>query len=150
MVVGLSQKDLQDLFEVRWTLESKAIETIVKEGSNRNLSRIDLLLREMRTERDFSTLIELDIEFHYRLVESSQNRTLIKLWSVMRDLISTLIEISSDFYERLEQVTEVHADLLGAVEEGRADRAIEILREHLDTGEALISEHLSKLSRKRS
>lgn len=145
IVVGLSQKDLGDLFEIRWTLESKAIETILRRDSGNDFSRLDALLNEMWAERNLPAFVELDIEFHYRLVEASQNRLLTQLWSVTRDLVRALSEISSDSYGNLDQVTRAHGDLLSAMKEGRTEGAIEALREHLGTGKALISEHLSKL-----
>lgn len=145
IVVGLSQKDLEDLFKIRWTLESKAIETILRRDSDNDFSRLDALLNEMGAERNLPDFVELDIEFHYRLVEASQNRLLTQLWSVTRDLVRALSGISSDSYGSLDQVTRAHADLLRAMKEGRVEGAVETLREHLGTGEALISEHLSRL-----
>ncbi|MEX1031214.1 MAG: GntR family transcriptional regulator [Paenibacillaceae bacterium] len=142
IVIGFTQEDLSDLFDVRKTLEGKAIRTIIERGYQDDLSTIESIVESSKIAENRLALISLDVQFHLELVSLSRNRTLIKLWSVIRGLSSTLIEISTDIYERLDQVPEVHQEIIESIRNRDSDGTIRLLNEHLNTGEAIIRERL--------
>lgn len=144
VVVGLSRKDLHDLWGVRKTLEAMAIRVLIANQLNQDLGVLHDLIARLKVEQDHATLVWLDSEFHFQLVALAQNRTLTRLWSGMRGVISTVIEISSNSYQRREQIAGMHEDVLQAITEGRTEGAIELLSNHLDTGERRISEYLTQ------
>lgn len=145
LVVGFTQEDLADLFDVRKQLEIKAIGTIVERNLERNVTQLERILEKSKQTNTISELISLDVQFHLHLVSMSGNRTLIKLWSVISGLITTLIEITTDIYEKLDKVPETHWEIIEAIRVRDADKASKLLAEHLDTGEAVIRGKLDKL-----
>lgn len=142
MVIGFNQDDLSDLFDVRKTLETKAIRTIVSKGYFSDVTGLKIIIEQSRRIDSRLELISLDVMFHQELVKMSGNRTLFNLWSVIRGLASTLIEITTDIYEQIEQVPEAHDKLVVFIKNGDADQAVHLLTEHLETGETVIRNRL--------
>lgn len=141
-VVGFGEKDVKDLFDVRYMLESDAIRLITANGHQHNIGALRVLLEQMKYAKERSTLIELDVTFHYKIVELSQNRTLMNLWRVIQGLIRTLVEITTDIYGPLNKVTDIHEQLLEAIERDDPAGAQAILKEHLSTGVTVICERI--------
>jgi DNA-binding GntR family transcriptional regulator len=143
LVTGFTQDDLADLFDVRKTLESKAIRTLIARNHGEDLSSLESIVERSKTAENRVMSIALDVQYHLELVSLSRNRTLITLWSVIRGLITTLIEITTDLYEKLEQVPEAHQEVIAAIRERDVETAVRLLTEHLDRGESVIRQKLS-------
>lgn len=145
IVEGLSAGDVIGFFEARIALESHAIRTIVQSHLNKNVNQLEELLIEMKGADDIATNARLDVEFHYRIVQHSGNRTLLKLWSVLRGPTTTLIEISSDIiYDRLRSIPNVHSDIVRAIKAGKDKRAVKLLEQHLRAGAEIIASYLGE------
>lgn len=142
LVKGFAAKDVRDLFAVRLLLEAQAIRTLTKSGDPGQLSPLEEIQRELAQSGDRIEAIRLDIEFHQRLAELSQNRTLINLWSMLKGLISTLIEMTTGNYEELAFVARSHADILQALRGGDAEAAVAHLERHMQVGERMICDYL--------
>jgi DNA-binding GntR family transcriptional regulator len=144
IVIGFTKEDLADLFDVRNTLEAKAIHTIITRGYNHDLSSLEAIVKQSKTADTRTLLIALDVQFHLELVSLSRNRTLIKLWSVIRGLITTLIEITTDIYQRIDEVPGpgAHEELIHSIQSGDMNSTKRLLKEHLNRGEVLIRQRL--------
>jgi len=141
-VTGFSQTDLSDLFEIRKMLEKKAIGLIVRRRPDRDLSILQQIVHHSQSADERGLVIKLDVMFHFELMKLSGNRTLIKMWSVLRGPIHTLIDITSDNYMKLDQVPKEHEELIRLIQSGFESEACELLEKHLDTGEQVILERL--------
>jgi DNA-binding FadR family transcriptional regulator len=100
----------------------------------------------METSASKSETIRMDIEFHYRVVKSAQNRTLLQMWLLIKGLTSALIEITTGNYRDIDFVVQSHADLLRAILEGNIEQAIRLLEAHLKIGQQMIITYLDSQS----
>lgn len=142
LVKGYSPQDAKDLFQVRYMLESLAIRSLIEHNRHHDLAVLEELRLAVDQSENRKEAIQNDIEFHYRIVELSANRTLINLWTTLKGLIATLIEITTGTYNDLPFVDQCHADIIAALKAGDADAAIDRLEKHIRIGEKMIIQYL--------
>jgi len=88
-VTGISQRDLEELYELRELLESRATEEAVQCLTDGDLDHVDLLLEESEVaveKGDVEKFLETEISFHNILTEGARNRKLISIMDDLRDL----------------------------------------------------------------
>lgn len=142
VVVGLTKKDLQDLWECRLNLECFAIKTIINKNLNNDMESLTTMIKKMRLENNHNKRIKLDLDFHWLLINKSENRSLIKLWSSLRNLIGTLVEISTDFYGEKDYLDNTHEEIIKAITNNQYERAVSILEDHFKVGFETVSSHM--------
>jgi GntR family transcriptional regulator of gluconate operon len=146
LVKGYGKQDVVDLFQMRLMLESQAIRSLIEKGKHLDLADLQDAQYLMETSASKSETIRMDIEFHYRVVKSAQNRTLLQMWLLIKGLTSALIEITTGNYRDIDFVVQSHADLLRAILEGNIEQAIRLLEAHLKIGQQMIITYLDSQS----
>lgn len=133
MVSRFDIEYVENLYEVRIMLEKFAIQTLAKGVNNEDLEELQSYVDTMKTEKDHSEIYrEADINFHFSLVKLSQNKTLIQSWYSLKDLLLTLIEVTtSASRERQNEIIEQHDSIIVAIREGQFEQASIVLEEHL-------------------
>jgi DNA-binding GntR family transcriptional regulator len=83
-VKELTVKDIKDSYRVRVSLETLGMEDAVENITDEQLLEIYNVMKEMETaaeNHEFDLYIKLDTLFHQKIIEVSQNTTLLRLWS---------------------------------------------------------------------
>lgn len=143
IVIGFTLKDVIDLFETRKALELKAIETILDKQLNGNvLCEMNALVEEMKKQTDVEEILYLDHSYHYKLMDLSKNRTLVKLWSSISGLFITLTKITNTSFGNLQHLNDVHEKLILAIHEGNKESARKLIIRHIDEGTETIGAYL--------
>lgn len=144
-VAGVDVRDLAALSEVRVQLEPFAARLAATRRSAADLAEIDALIGDIAAvgpdlrERDLMTLDQRVHEQVYRLARNSflegvlaQHYThALRIWYLALDRVSTL-----------DQAVAEHRRLLEAVRDGDADRAAEVMLQHVDGFEGAIRRSL--------
>ncbi|PWI21848.1 hypothetical protein DF281_10110 [Kurthia zopfii] len=133
MVSRFDIEYVENLYDVRIMLEKFAIQTLVKGVNNDALEELQSYVDTMKTQKDHSDIYrEADINFHFSLVKLSQNKTLIQSWYSLKDLLLTLIEVTTTASsERQNDIIEQHDSIINAIREGQFNQASIVLEEHL-------------------
>nr|WP_285874303.1 FCD domain-containing protein [Halalkalibacter oceani] len=121
-------------------LETLAIQESVEAGDNRSYHEMSEIVKAMESaaaERE--QYIWLDLYFHRRLVESSQNRALCKLWETLSPCLYTLQELIAERYEQQKQIG-MHLAILTHMQRGESGQAAECLTEHIQAGKQAIQQ----------
>lgn len=143
-VANLSLDDLEEVFEVRASIELYAIGKIAHAGEvTRQLANVYDSLQAYRSPagtEDAQRASELDLKFHRALVASAGNRRMLTIWDQMAtelqrfwsDGVGNLSRIASDVDECV--------SIVDAIRNHDADAASALLVRHLDqTKRALMS-----------
>jgi DNA-binding GntR family transcriptional regulator len=146
LVKGYGKQDVVDLFQMRLMLESLAIRSLIEKGNHYDLSDLQDAQHLMEASDSKSDTIRMDIEFHYRVVKSAQNHTLLQMWLMIKGLTSALIEITTGTYRDIDFVVQSHADIMKALLAGDAEQAIRLLEAHLKIGQQMIITYLDSQS----
>lgn len=133
-VARLDAADADDLYELREVLDGLAARRLAAQGSREGVVGI---LREnveqakaALAEKDMERFTELNVSFHERIVEGSQNRWLGRFMPVIRMTIQLFYPVLASDVERAQQAVREHEAILEAIAGGDSEEAAERAREH--------------------
>ena len=150
-VVGFSIKDVEDLYYARMTIEKAAVDQIAFPLDSESLMTMSQLM-EMMIENDFSTdqLNQLDLKFHYMLMELSNNKTLIQMWRSISGLIQTLMEIRNErVHTKRERILHHHQEILHALQFKDKEKIKSALEQHLTLAKDVFKTSLQTVQKRR-
>lgn len=135
-VKGLELEDLLELFEFRESIEIYAVKSFVR---NPKPALIDKLKSSLENHRDpqsrtaIDAAAEADLEVHYSLVKALNNRRMLNTWeTIARQLRRFWVDGRSE-PGRARADIEESLTILDAIENQDAERALNLMKEHLDT-----------------
>lgn len=134
-VANITEKDLNDVLEVRIALENMAIEKACKRMTEEEMGRLWLAAKEFErtmAEGDLVRLAEADVAFHEIIYQASDNRRLNQVLNNLREQIYRYrVEYLKDEDTRNVLVKE-HEEMTRAIRERDVVRAQEISFEHIE------------------
>lgn len=134
VVQKFGETDIKHLYESRILLENYALSMHDSELLERDGHLLNEYINQMEnsltgTGQD----VDLDLKFHFLLVEMTGNKTLIRLWLSMNEVIKTLIEVTTEFTAtRQKEIFLEHKVVADAVMKGDIEEAQKLLRFHLE------------------
>jgi DNA-binding GntR family transcriptional regulator len=144
VVVGFDAADLQDLTGVRYELEAAAI----RRGVERRADVAPVQEAFAAIEREGAStqrLVDLDIDFHLRLLELSGSRFLTQAWLAIAPVIHTVITIGNrrlaerEPEQNFARIVDAHRPLVAAIARYDARRATALLAKQFDVTTSMFS-----------
>ena len=141
IVIGLSEKDIHDLYRVRAILESEAVKTILEcpylnyAPLANDVHEFEELLKEDDEDALIKKRIRINIRFHRTLMEMCGNRSLIRCWIQQQSLAETLAEINSEVLQvksHHEEYIQKHQEILRLLIL-KSPTAVDYIKEHLES-----------------
>lgn len=134
-VSEISMDEMYEIATVRTTLETLAIRRTACCITPEQCSELENLVEDMRKAgraNDMASLSGIDMEFHRRICQWSDKKTLLRVWSTLyyqqqRYLVATHPRVFPDLME----VAERHVPILEAVRANDPDRAAEAMQQHI-------------------
>ena len=134
-VVGLSEGDINDLYELRESIELVAVGRAVDHATPEQLAAGREVVREMVACADRSAAADFaaaDMRFHALLYRMSGNRRLQDVWEAYEPVFASLIQLTVEEDVDLHPSANDHGLLLDLIEQGDAARLQAELHVHLD------------------
>jgi GntR family transcriptional regulator, gluconate operon transcriptional repressor len=146
VVVGISAKEITEYYELRYFLESKAINKILSEPENQSyydwLSELEQLLNENKAylkydDKDFSTTT--DFQFHLSIHTRANNTIFNQVWKMLANMSITIMEINKQYFadkyiNDLNAAFEYHDKILLSLKNRDLDMALKNLKIHMQIG----------------
>jgi DNA-binding GntR family transcriptional regulator len=132
-VADLDPGDLQQLSEVRLSLESLSARLAAERAQPDDLVVLEALRKEqaMLTLEESRDLFDLDHKFHQAVAAAAHNRYLAQTLDRLFGLSRRLWYLVLPHLESLPSSVEMHLDLAQAIADGDSDRAERIMHEHV-------------------
>ncbi len=145
-VTPISLADVQDMFDLRLVLESACMERIVRHASNRELVELDEF-RNFDASRWAGSFAEYNRMFHQHLAALSSNR---RLSDQIGNLVgqmerAVLVSLTAMKQGDPAQVVEEHGQIINALQERNARRAVRLAEQHIESAAMRVSTALSRL-----
>ncbi len=140
-VTEITRRDLEELYEIRELLESRAIEEAIINLSASDLEQIDGIVQGSRhsvREKDVDKFLRLEIEFHTFFIDHSRNRRLISIMESLHDLALRWRTLSVRSIENLNLSLEEHRRIAEAVKARDCKNAGKLMSEHIRNSQARI------------
>jgi DNA-binding GntR family transcriptional regulator len=128
----LTPKEIGELFSVRAALEAEAgMELLASPDRDALLDALEGCLPEFPSGISYSERFEIDLAFHHELCRLSGNRTLLSVWSTLKDLLrmtvtSVRVEHADDLMSRSN-----HEPIMAALRTGDPEAARRVIASHL-------------------
>jgi DNA-binding GntR family transcriptional regulator len=151
IVVRLSRQDFVELYELRSVLEMHAISKIAKRGlAGKDIERLQALAREIKDLRNelvksgkkslndaqMRRFEMADISFHTFLMSIAENSVALKFFNKVRYLIRAFAARHAGHNaEALARVHNEHLDMIHALAEGSAEKAMRAVSQHIQASQ---------------
>lgn len=135
VVIGVTEGDLVDIYNIRMRLEGLASATAAKTMSKDEIKALSdsLDLAEFYiSKNDTEHLKELDSEFHMAIYKATGNRMLCKILANLHKTIKLYRKLSLKSNGRLETSVKEHREILEAIAKGDSELADRLTSQHIE------------------
>lgn len=135
-VAKLNAKDIDEIYELRGAIETRAVRILMDQGDRASLDRLREALEVIRSAvalDDPGEAARADISFHGEVCRLTGNERLYGVFTTHAALLQSLLRLENEsFYDDLAEIVEEHRELLEAIEAGDPAEAIELWDTHLE------------------
>jgi DNA-binding GntR family transcriptional regulator len=133
-VIDISPEYIEELYGIRRALEGFAIECAIKRATPEDLEALENTVMEMRQAAEASNLQltrELDLQFHRLVCKSAHHNLLIQLWKSLEAGLRLCLAHGHSAYKDPLEIVGTHPDILAAIRSRDAEKAHQLLTEHI-------------------
>jgi DNA-binding GntR family transcriptional regulator len=132
-VAGVNLTDLEQISEMRLSLESLAARLAVQRATSDDMVVLEALRQQQAlvSAEDNRRLFDLDHKFHQAVTRAAQNKYLAQTLDHLFGLSRRLWYLALPQLGFLPSAVEQHVDLVEAIKAGNADRAEQVMRAHV-------------------
>ena len=148
VVVGISKKDIEDIYEIRIVLEGMAGRLAARNITDEQIKKLEQIieLQEFYVSKDeYVEAWKLDSQFHQLVFRASGNRMLSHTLSDFHHYIQRARQLSFEAKGRSAHVVEEHRRILDAIRNRDEKAAEKLTSEHIKKAKeniALIEENI--------
>lgn len=134
----LDFRQFDELYDLRIALETACVQNLCSRDEQPDLGELKSawLVEPGRRQRDGERVCALDEGFHGALVAATGNREMMRCHQEVTERIRLLRRLDFTEPERISATYEEHAQILRAILRGNAERAVALLRKHIETSKA--------------
>lgn len=135
-VAQFTEKDIQDVLEVRAALEALAAKLACKRMDDRSFLKLQLAIAEYSyaaKNKDLEAMIEKDVEFHDIICNATQNDKLIQLFTNLKEQVNRYRITYLKNVEDSETVEAEHVAILEALRNKNEEVAGDLASKHIHT-----------------
>jgi len=133
-VVGITRKDMQDIYEIRGRLEGLCANWAASNITKEQLDELDeiVFLAEFHAKKgNAEQLVELDDKFHETLYKASNSKELGRVLSDFHHYLQRVRKVSLRDVERAKQSNKEHMMIVEALKERNCELAEKLASEHI-------------------
>ncbi|MCF1495836.1 FCD domain-containing protein [Agrobacterium vitis] len=144
VVKSVSEPEIAQIFEVRAMLESNAIKLSVPRMTVRTFDRAEEYCNAFAQETNVARWAELNWQFHSCLYEDADRSFLLNLIRSVNDRIERYLRIQLTLSGGTGLDDREHRQILAACRKGDADKAAELLQQHISKACESLLMHIRK------
>ena len=135
-VASITEKQLEDVLEARRTLETFAVNVCcarITQTRFEELKEANRKFAEAVDSRDLRQMADTDTAFHNIIIDTAGNE---KVKELLISLKEQIFRYKYEFMKEMEDPTRLvreHDQIIKAIGDSRADKAVELLRMHIDS-----------------
>lgn len=145
-VSDISIKDINDVYEIRTSLDMLAAGLAAERISDEELEELQRLLVQVGRaieDNDMNKVLEADIAFHDVLYKASRNERLRNIINNLREQITVIRGVSMRYPGRLKDTQEEHRALVECIAARDVEKSQEVARIHLENAEKTLMEAMA-------
>jgi DNA-binding GntR family transcriptional regulator len=131
IVSSLSERDIEEIYGIRATLETAALRHSLEKLSPATLRRAEAILDEYEAETDTRIWGDLDLEFHATLYALDDRPRLLGIINTLRNQVDRYFQIFPLAVKQRGGFQRDHRAILAACQAGNVEAAVAALETHL-------------------
>jgi len=134
IVSTFSQKDIEDVFEIRTVLEVFAIKKVCQHFETIDFSLLKDCLEEQKKAADncdTHRFLKADRKFHMGLIRMTENNYLMDMMNDIRDMMHLMGFKALGLEGRMDEVVSEHELVMQAVTLGDTEKSVSLMEHHL-------------------
>jgi GntR family transcriptional regulator of gluconate operon len=140
VVVGLSERDIQEIYDVRLLIETFVFERLVKVERAELVRELSKILEMMKVAIKYKYADEIsfqDVLFHETIIRSIDHGYVSMIWQNLKPVMESFILLSmrvrfEEDIEGFERILANHALYIEAIETGDRERMVASLHQNFD------------------
>ncbi|WP_379128634.1 GntR family transcriptional regulator [Paenibacillus sp. sgz500958] len=147
VVVGLQLKDVEELYDVRYLIESFAQQRLAAGNHDHLLLRLEQGIDKMKLAVKHNHPVDFayeDFAFHEAIINEARHNRIQHLWNSIRHIVMTVILLTTEKgfengEERMNWVAEKHRTIIEGLRSGDENIIRSVVEDYFaDSGETLI------------
>lgn len=130
VVTSLSADEIREVFEIRYILESAALEFAIQEMSESDYEQAENILDETDRMTDQDQWVGMNWKFHSFLYSFAKRPRLLEMVNNLHQSIDRYIRVYLRLMNFQDSSTEAHREMLKACHKGDVSQAKDLLRRH--------------------
>ena len=133
-VPEISERDIRELYSLRAILEQEAIKLAVERAEETDIDRLEATLHDLLAaaqEGDRAKVIDLDLQFHRQIWEMADHQRLKEVLQEIGVQVRMYVALQTNLYENLLDGIMDHREILEALRNRDAAKAVVVMRDHL-------------------
>lgn len=142
-IVGFTESDAHDLYELRRFVESTAVRRLAERTNEVAVTRLRALTDQMDAairRGEPQAMVDPDVEFHRSLVDLAGSRQLSAAWGRLAGLIAAILGVTDTTFRDMPGAVRGHAAIVDALARRDGEGAAEEIHRHLENGERVMRE----------
>jgi GntR family transcriptional regulator of gluconate operon len=140
VVLGLTEKDIQEIYDVRLLIETFVFERLAKADTNALVQELSKILEMMNIAIKYKDADEFsfqDVLFHETIIRSISHSYIMMIWNNAKPVMEALILLSmrvrlEERYEDFKRVIDNHKLYIEAIKTKNRDLMIQALHQNFD------------------
>ncbi|WP_342429680.1 GntR family transcriptional regulator [Neobacillus sp. FSL H8-0543] len=140
VVIGLTEKEIQEIYDVRLLIETFVFERLVKLDTNELVRELSKILEMMKVAIKYSDADEFsfqDVLFHETIIRAINHSYILMIWNNTKPVMESLILLSmrariEEKYDDFTRVLENHGLYIEAIETKDRELMIRSLHQNFD------------------
>ncbi|TQR99720.1 GntR family transcriptional regulator [Paenibacillus ottowii] len=140
VVMGLSEKEIEEIYDVRLLIESFVFERLIKMDTNDLAKELSKILEMMKVAVKYSDADEFsyqDVLFHETIIRAVNHSYILMIWNNLKPVMESLILLSmrmrfKEKYEDFARIVKNHELYIEAIQAKDRDLMIKSLHKNFD------------------
>ncbi|MBE3646078.1 GntR family transcriptional regulator [Paenibacillus polymyxa] len=140
VVIGLSEKEIEEIYDVRLLIESFVFERLIKMDTHDLAKELSKILEMMKVAVKYSDADEFsyqDVLFHETIIRAVNHSYILMIWNNLKPVMESLILLSmrmrfNEKYEDFTRIVSNHELYIEAIQAKDRDLMIKSLHENFD------------------
>ncbi|WP_028546628.1 GntR family transcriptional regulator [Paenibacillus taiwanensis] len=138
IVLGLSAADMEELYDVRFLIESFVQQRLANANQDALVTKCNQMIDKMELAVKYNDVVEFayqDFSFHEAIVVAADHKRILHLWTSIRHIVMTVMlitteEIFSAEQEKLSTVIDKHRIMLQGLQSHNSDTIQQVVRDY--------------------
>ena len=132
-VSEISLKDINDIFQVRETIEPIILRLAFENLNTQELDEFEKVFKKYEKSKEINSVMldEKDNDFHNFILNASRNKFLINMMSNVYEHNQRLRNISKQKMEKRKEAIQEHLEIIRAIKDKDIEKALENLSFHI-------------------